>query len=251
MKKYGLIGYPLSHTFSPGYFTKKFRSEGICAEYKAYELEDLSSINELFGSGILGLNVTIPYKEKVLPYLDTLEGFAAEIKSVNTISKVGNRLVGSNTDVYGFQHSLLKLDLPFRLEGSSALVLGTGGASKAINYVLEQLGVTIYAVSRTKTTDTDFDYNSLAKEDLSAFNIIVNTTPLGMYPNEEKVPDINLTQISSNHLVYDLIYNPQKTLLLNGAEANGAVIQNGLEMLKLQAEKSWEIWNATGSNKGD
>lgn len=243
IKKYGLIGYPLSHTFSPSYFGKKFERENISAEYLAYELEQVEQFVGLFESGLSGLNVTIPYKEKVLPFLDVIDEASLAIGAVNTIKNIEGKLHGYNTDVYGFEKSLLGLKLPFDISNSKSLVMGTGGASKAIQYVLNSLGSHCVKVSRNLTTGADITYATFRNDSIKEYDILVNTTPLGMYPKVEESPAIPYWELSSKHLVYDLIYNPEKTLLLKRAEERGSVIKNGSEMLVLQAEKSWEIWN--------
>jgi len=238
--KYGLIGYPLSHSFSPKFFKKKFERESIDAEYKAYEIEKVEQFLEVMKQGVLGLNVTIPYKEKVLPFLDRVEPSAAEVGAVNTIKNQEGKLVGYNTDVYGFSYCLRGLELPFDFVSSKALILGTGGASKAVQYALESLGVSCDKVSRTGPGLT---YGQLTENHMLETSIIVNTTPLGMYPKEANCPAIPLKFITNRHLVFDLIYNPEKTVLLTEALQRGAIIKNGAEMLVLQAERSWEIWN--------
>ena len=240
-RKFGLIGYPLSHTFSPAYFKAKFETEKIRqAEYVAYQLEDVSVIRKLMLlEKMEGMNVTIPHKEKVIPYLDLLTPAAKAIGAVNTISLIDNKLIGANTDVYGFEISLKQLLGKTKVNG--ALILGTGGASKAVAYVLLQLGIQYKFVSRS--SKKGWSYKQLVGK-LSKFQLLVNTTPLGMAPNVESCPDIPYTEISKNHFCYDLIYNPEKTLFLSRAESQGASILNGHEMLILQAERSWEIWNS-------
>jgi len=239
MRQFGLIGYPLSHSFSPGYFAEKFKRERVKdAEYQAYSIPHISEVFYLFESGIYGLNVTIPYKEQVIPCLDELEISAKEIGAVNTIKISNGRTIGYNTDVYGFQKSIE----PFldKIRSKKALILGTGGASKAVAYALELSGFDFKFVSRTKG---DFNYEHLNKETLDLYHLIINTTPLGMYPKVDQCPDIPYQYLNKNHFAYDLTYNPEKTLFLSKAESQGASIKNGLEMLELQAEKSWSIWN--------
>ncbi len=243
IKKYGLIGYPLSHTFSPKYFASKFDREGLDHEYLAYEIDDISSLDEVIKSGVSGLNVTIPYKEKIIPFLNTIDPASKAVGAVNTIKIQNGKLHGYNTDVYGFKNSLVRLDLPFSIEKSKSLILGSGGAAKAVRYVLEKLKSNCTIVSRTLKTGADLTYEKLKQKELTEFDIIVNTTPLGTYPKVDAMAPIFYDQINSDHLVYDLIYNPDKSLLLERAEARNAVIKNGAEMLILQAEKSWEIWN--------
>ena len=238
-RKFGLIGYPITHSFSPGYFSHKFESEGILdADYSLYPLSRIEEFLAL--KGMTGVNVTIPYKEQVIPYLDNLSKDARAIGAVNTIkyTRTGETC-GYNTDCYGFQHSLLGInkDKPPR----NALVLGTGGAAKAVWYVLNQLEVPFSTVSRSKG---DLQYSDLTPTIIADHQLIVNTTPLGMAPKIDACPEIPYEALSSEHILYDLIYNPEKTLFLIKGEASGATIKNGLEMLQLQAEKAWEIWNS-------
>jgi len=240
VRRYGLIGKKLQHSFSPNYFKKKFNSESIVdTEYRIYEMDDLSEVFVLFENGILGLNVTIPYKEMVIPLLDELVGDAKDINAVNTIKKVGDKLIGYNTDTFGFRESI-KPYLSTR-KAKNALILGTGGASKAVHHVLEESGITCHYVSRSSG---DITYNLLDSQYISDHTIIINTTPLGMFPNISKKPLIPYNGISPQHLLIDLIYNPEKTLFLKEGMLRGATIFNGLKMLELQAEKSWQIWNS-------
>jgi len=239
MRKFGLIGYPLSHSFSPKYFKEKFERESILnTEYKAYEIEYPEAIMDLFESGLEGLNVTIPYKETVIPFLDDLDKSALSIMAVNTIKKEGNNLIGYNTDLYGFENSI---DESFwQRSERKGIILGTGGASKAIKSILSKYKFQTLLVS---TSGKGLAYNDLTQDIIEIASIIINTTPLGMAPNVNSCPAIPYEFISDKHLVYDLIYNPEKTLFLSQASAQGASIQNGLAMLKLQAERSWQIWN--------
>ena len=239
-RKFGLIGFPLSHTFSPAYFKSKFEQEKIKhAEYAAYQLEDVSVIRALMSiEKMEGMNVTIPHKEKVIPYLDELTADAKGIGAVNTISFRNNRLIGDNSDVYGFEISLKELLGKSKVNG--ALILGTGGASKAVAFVLTKMNINYRFVSRS--ANKAWTYQQL-KGKLKDHQLIVNTTPLGMAPNIEHCPDLPFPEITSNHFCYDLIYNPEKTLFLKRAESAGASIINGHKMLILQAERSWEIWN--------
>ena len=243
MKKFGLIGTPLTHSFSQGYFKNKFKEENILnSEYKNYEIDKVSYIRNLIKKekNICGLNVTIPYKEQVIPYLDNTESVAKEIGSVNVINKESKKLIGYNTDYVAFMYSL-KLWLP-HLEFSS-IVLGTGGSSKAIKYALKELNIPSLFVSR-KPTSSEISYEELLKGDFIKNNkLIINTTPLGMFPNINIHPSFNFKLLSKNHYVYDLIYNPEITLFLKLSMDNGSKIKNGYEMLVKQAELSWEIWN--------
>lgn len=237
--KLGLIGYPLSHSFSPAYFEKKFTELGIeNAEYLAYPLKSIDEINSLFDKGVTGLNVTIPYKEQVIPFLDELSDEAYEINAVNTIKVIGDRKVGYNTDAYGFETSLKRM-----LENEiveKALILGTGGASKAIKYVLKKIGIQHTYVSRS----SDYlMYEDVTNEIIDQHKLIINTTPLGMYPKQEDCPAIPYSALTEKHFLFDLVYNPEKTLFLKQGEMQNCGIKNGYEMLILQAEKAWDIWN--------
>lgn len=239
-KKYGLIGYPLSHTFSPGYFKNKFEQEKIAdCVYASYELSDIKQFLDLVkDKAIHGLNVTIPYKEMVMQYLDDLSPEAKAIGAVNTIKFQAGKLIGYNTDVMGFEDSLKELIGENVIKKS--LVLGSGGAAKAVSYVLKNLGIDNKVVSRSDKGD--IRYTDLVGN-FDQYQLIVNTSPLGMYPKLDTCPDIPYDEINDNHFFYDLIYNPEKTLFLKRAEGNGARIKNGHRMLIIQAERSWEIWN--------
>lgn len=238
-KQYGLIGYPLSHSFSPGYFAKKFERLGLSDHrYDLYPLEDISQFTDI--SDVAGLNVTIPYKEQVIPYLDELSDDAKAIGAVNTIKFDGDRRVGYNSDVYGFEQSLIKL-WSSAAPPSRGLILGTGGAAKAVRFVLERLDIAYQQVSRSAG---DFTYDDLPEEVISTHHLIINTTPLGMSPKVDECPAISYGALTSDHILYDLVYNPAKTLFLRRGEEQGATIKNGLEMLELQAEKSWSIWTS-------
>ncbi len=234
---FGLIGYPLSHTFSPKYFQEFFGVENIeLATYDAFPIQDLTTIRDLLGT-IDGLNVTIPYKEEIIPYLDHLSLEAKAIQAVNCIKVNQGKATGYNTDVYGFRTSLLNF-----LNGEyirNALILGDGGAAKAVKYVLNQLDITYTTISRTKG---DMSYTDLNDEIIRSSRLIINTTPLGMYPNVDNCPNISFNSINESHFLFDLVYNPEKTLFLRRGLAKGAKVKNGFEMLILQAEKSWEIW---------
>ena len=246
-KIYGLLGFPLTHSFSKNYFNQKFKSEGIDAEYINFEIDDINKIMEVLSEfpEISGLNVTIPYKEQVMQYLDEIDDDAAKIGAVNVIKilKTGNdiKLKGYNSDVIGFCDSIIGMINP-ELH-SKALVLGTGGAAKAITHGLMKLGIEPQYVSRRKSSST-FTYEELTKSIIQEHKIIVNTTPLGMYPNVNECPDIPYRFLTDKHICYDLIYNPDETLFLKNALRQGATTKNGLEMLLLQAFKSYETWNS-------
>jgi shikimate dehydrogenase len=244
-KVFGLIGATVSHSFSKAYFDEKFFREGL-RDYH-YELFPLTTIKDIESllkdtKGLSGLNVTIPYKEQVLPYLDEVDGFAKKIGAVNVIRIRDGKLQGFNTDSDAFLETLekwLPKDKTFK-----ALVLGTGGSSKAVQEALKKLKIDFKLVSREAKKGV-ITYNDLEKkpEHLSSSNLVINTTPLGMSPNTESIPPVDFEHISPDHFVYDLIYNPARTLFLQKAEMRGATIKNGLEMLHIQAEKSWRIWN--------
>jgi len=246
MDKYGLIGYPLGHSFSKGFFNDRFRNEGIDAEYVNFEIPTIHDLPDVVEENptLRGLNVTIPYKEKVLDYLDELTPNAMAIKAVNVIkivrSKDGKdyKLIGHNTDVIGFTQSIEGMLKPHH---KKALVLGTGGASKAVCHGLEMLGLEYQLVSRTET-EVAICYEQLTPQLMEEYSVIVNTTPLGMYPNTNKCPAIPYECLTSQHLLYDLLYNPDTTLFMRKGAAQGATVKNGLEMLLLQAMAAWEIW---------
>jgi shikimate dehydrogenase len=247
MKKYGLIGYPLSHSFSKGYFSGKFMQEKIQdTVYDNFELKDVSQIKELlfYDTELLGLNVTIPYKQSIMPYLDIIDPVATRVGAVNVIKKLGNGILkGYNSDYYGFRISLEGWLGP-DLKGLGALVLGTGGAAKAITAVLEDCNIIYLKISRTVGKDciTYFDIRNNTSF-VRDYRLIINTTPLGMFPKINEMPNLPYETIDENNLFYDLIYNPEKTLFLQKGESKGAKIINGKEMLILQAERSWQIWN--------
>lgn len=247
MQKYGLIGYPLKHSFSIGYFNEKFEAENIDAQYVNFEIPDIRDFMEVIeeNPNLCGLNVTIPYKEQVIPYLDELDKDTAKIGAVNVIKiirlpKGKVKLVGYNSDIVGFTQSIEPLLQPHH---TKALILGTGGASKAVFHGLDNLGIKATFVSRTKKSDDILTYRELTPEIMQEHTVIVNTTPLGMYPKVDFCPDIPYEQLTPNHLLYDLLYNPNETLFMKKGKEKGAVVKNGLEMLLLQAFVSWEIWN--------
>lgn len=247
MRKFGLIGYPLSHSFSKKFFTQKFESEGIQGcEYELYPIEDIDSLTQLLldNPDLEGLNVTIPYKLEVLPFLDEIDAAAQAIGAVNCIKISGKGpnsiLKGYNTDAYGFEESLKPL---LEAGHNKALVLGDGGAAKAVKYVLNKLDIPYIIITR-RATDNSILYEEITEDILSNHTIIINTTPLGMSPNVISSPDLPYHYLTAGHLVYDLVYNPEETALLNKAKVQEAKIKNGLEMLYLQAERSWYLWNS-------
>ena len=237
----GLIGYPLSHSFSKKYFTEKFKKEGVNDfQYELFPLEKIDLLTDLLEKhpNIKGLNVTIPYKELVLPFLKELSPAAEQIGAVNTINIKNGELYGFNTDVYGFEKSLAPL---LKSNHQKALILGTGGAAKAVQYVLEKLNIDFKYVSRTPQSN-QLTYSNIDKNTLTEYHLIINTTPLGMSPKIDSCPAIAYEHLTDQHLLYDLVYNPPETLFLKKGKDQGATIKNGLEMLVLQAEKSWEIY---------
>lgn len=246
MDKYGLIGYPLGHSFSISYFNQRFQDEGINAVYENYEIPTIESLDEVLNLNpeLKGLNVTIPYKEKVIPYLDSISPEARAIGAVNVI-KVSHegknvKLKGYNSDVIGFTKSIEPM-----LEKKwhkKALILGTGGASKAINYGLRNLGLETVFVSRYERPDT-IQYQNITPDVIREYNVIVNCTPVGMYPHTEECPLLPYEAMDSHTILYDLIYNPDETLFMKRGAKYGAQTKNGLEMLLLQAFASWEFWN--------
>lgn len=244
MNIYGLIGFPLGHSFSAKFFTEKFAAEGIDAVYRNYELPDISDLMELLSEypDIRGINVTIPYKQQIIPYLTSVSPQAEAIGAVNTVKVIhdeeGNvkELCGYNTDAPAFARTLAPL-LP--LEAVSALVLGSGGASRAVCNALDALSVRYRVVSRSGR----FTYADLTDEVMADSRLIVNTTPLGMSPNIDSCPDIPYSALTPGHVCYDLVYNPAETLFLQKAAAQGARTKNGLDMLHLQALLAWQIWN--------
>lgn len=243
--RFGLVGKNISYSFSQKYFSEKFQKLGLTN--LRYENIDIPEIDEFpfviyqKEEDFKGFNVTIPYKQSILKYLDTVDEIAKEIGAVNTIKvSESNELIGYNTDVYGFQKSIEPL---LQAHHKKALILGTGGASKAVAFGLKTLNIETNFVSR-KVSDNSLLYSILDKSILEEYTVIINCTPVGTYPNIEDSPNIPYQYLSKEHIVYDLIYNPSETAFLESAKQQGAVIKNGLEMLELQAEKSWEIWNS-------
>lgn len=245
MQKYGLIGYPLKHSFSIGFFNEKFGSEGIDAEYFNFEIPQITDFMEVIEENpdLCGLNVTIPYKEQVIPFLDELDKDTAKIGAVNVIKIIRQKgkvkLIGYNSDIIGFTQSIEPLLQPHH---TKALILGTGGSSKAVYHGLKNMGIESTFVSRTPK-DGMLTYEELTPEVMAQHTIIVNCTPVGMYPKGDFCPDIPYNELTSCHLLYDLLYNPNVTLFMKKGEERGAVTKNGLEMLLLQAFAAWEIWN--------
>ena len=241
--KFGLVGKQISYSFSAGYFTEKFQDLDLPHTYVNFDLSYIDELQVVIkgNKNLKGLNVTIPYKESVMPLLDNLNKRAKKIGAVNTIKITSKgKLKGYNTDYYGFKNSIKPFIKPHH---KKALILGTGGASKAIVHALKKMNIQCYFVSRTHKKGVTYTYDTLSESIIQACQIIVNCSPVGTHPNIEECPDIPYEAITNKHIVYDLIYNPLKTQFLINAGTKGATIINGLEMLKLQAEKSWEIWN--------
>ena len=242
MKVFGLIGYPLGHSFSKDYFTKKFSREKITDSiYKNFEMASLDSFTETIKEekNLIGLNVTIPYKENIIRYLDKVDNVAKEIGSVNVIKVIDNKLIGFNSDYLGFKISLEKWlpNINF-----NALVLGSGGSSNAICYALKKLNINYKIVSTSNPSY--FSYEDIRNEAIySKYKLIINTTPLGMSPNIDSFPNIQYRFLNSNSYLYDLVYNPKQTKFLSKGKKNNSYIKNGLEMLETQAKISWDIWN--------
>lgn len=243
MHKLGLLGKNISYSFSRGYFKSKFEKEGITdVTYENFDIEDISMFPSIISSteGLRGLNVTIPYKQAVMPFLDKIDKKAKAIGAVNTIKvKKNGKLVGYNTDCYGFKKSLKPY---LKAHHNNALILGTGGASKAVACVLKKLGIAYEYVSRTNSPGVRFTYEELNESIIDKFEIIINCSPLGTFPNIDNCPNIPYEGISEKHILYDLIYNPLETKFLKIGKQHNATTINGLKMLELQAEKSWSIW---------
>ena len=244
MRRYGLIGYPLTHSFSQKFFTEKFEKEGITdctySNFSIVGVEELPGI--LADPELCGLNVTIPYKRAVLDYLHSKSEVVAAIGACNCVRIEGGRLTGHNTDVVGFERSLVGHLAPHH---SRALVLGTGGAAKAVEWVLQRLGIAYVSVTRRPRAGTsDMSYEQVTAGVLAEATLIINTTPLGMHPHTEECPPLPYEALTPRHYLFDLIYNPARTLFLRKGEAQGAVVENGHDMLILQAEESWKIWNS-------
>ena len=248
MNIYGLIGYPLGHSFSAKYFAQKFEKENIkSSEYRNFPIENIQQLPFIIKNtgGLKGLNVTIPYKQQVIQYLTEISDDAQKIGAVNTI-KIENvdgkpALKGFNTDAYGFEQSLQP---HLKNYHNKALVLGSGGASKAVEFVLNKLGIEYLLVSRQPQNSRQISYSQLNEDVIRDHLIVINTTPLGMFPKVEVCPEIPYNLLTSKHILYDLVYNPEETLFMTKGREMGSFAMNGLQMLHLQAEKAWEIWNS-------
>lgn len=251
MRQFGLIGYPLSHSFSQKFFTEKFLQENIVnAHYNNFPISSMESFAALWkeNPNLEGLNVTIPYKKEVIPFLHHSSPVVQEINACNCIRKFNNELYGYNTDVIGFEKSLLPFLQPHH---SHALVLGTGGAAAAVRWVLQKLNIQFQLVSRKANSieantemKASLSYDQLAASVIETHTLIINTSPLGMYPNTNEAPPIAYEGLTAQHHLYDLVYNPTETLFMQKGLEKGATVQNGLAMLHIQAEESWAIWNA-------
>lgn len=243
MRQFGLIGFPLSHSFSKGYFANQFLTKNIVdAQYENYPIESMDAFPSLWKDHPLleGLNVTIPYKKAVIPYLQYPSSVVQSIHACNCIRLFDGALYGYNTDVIGFEQSLQ----PFlQAHHQKALIFGTGGAAAAVEWVMKKLGIAYQLVSRSKTEGT-ISYASLNEEVIRSHHLLINTSPVGMYPNVEEAPDLPYEAITAHHHLYDLVYNPAQTTFLALGAKQGATTQNGLDMLHIQANASWEIWNS-------
>lgn len=240
MERYGLIGKKLEHSFSKKYFEAKFEDEAIDARYDNFELQAIEEVLSLFKQQIKGFNVTIPYKEAIIPFLDELSAEAFEIGAVNTVLVKNGKTIGYNTDAFGFKQMIKPF---FESHHERAVIIGTGGAAKAVAYVLENLGAHVIYISRTPKGKNEFSYSDM-NENMVKFNgVIVNTTPVGTFPGVDEEVELPYEYLTAKHLVIDLIYNPTETVFLKKAKAQGAWVLNGKTMLQQQAEKSWEIWN--------
>ena len=243
--QYGLIGYPLGHSFSKQYFEEKFVKENLhhCI-FNLFPLVNVNEFDQIIDTYqyLKGMAVTIPHKQNIIPLLHTISEEAKTIGAVNCIKIKNGYTIGYNTDVVGFEQSLVPLLLPHH---TSALVLGTGGASKAVQYVLKKLGINFTLVSRNKNMQSGIiNYQDISTIMLQKNTLIINTTPLGMVPSVHTYPHLDYSQLTKKHLCYDLVYKPQTTLFLQKCAAHGAVVKNGFEMLILQAEENWKIWNS-------
>lgn len=242
MKRYGLIGHPLKHSFSRDYFTEKFEYEGLDCRYQNFDLKTVEEIREVMERypDLCGFNVTVPFKEAIIPLLDELDETARQVGAVNVVRIENGKLKGYNSDVYGFE-KLLERAVKGR-EASHALVLGTGGASKAVQYVLKQRNIPYSTVSRNAAKG-DFTYDTLTDEILKQNHLIINTTPVGMMPRMDDFPDLHYQALSNKHVLIDLIYNPKETAFMELGKTWGAKVYNGMQMFEEQAKRSWELFN--------
>ena len=240
-KLFGLLGKSLKHSFSPDFFKSYFQEHKINAQYQLFEIENIQEVEKIFSLDPSGFNVTVPYKEEIIPYLDDLDGSAKVIGAVNVVAIENGKKIGYNTDAYGF-HQSIKPFLTFHHE--RALIFGTGGASKAVAHVFKSIGLDVIFVSRNPNEELhQFQYSDVNEAMISACKVVVNCTPVGMYPKSDESISIPFQALTEDHLVIDLIYNPPLTKFLSKAQESGATILNGSSMLREQALKSWEIWN--------
>ncbi|GGE91021.1 shikimate dehydrogenase [Chishuiella changwenlii] len=241
MRQFGLIGRNIAYSFSKTYFAEKFKNENIVdAVYNVFDLNTISEVENVFKKeGLVGFNVTIPYKQEIIPFLDELSPEAEKIGAVNTVLIKDGKKIGYNTDSHGFHHSILPL---LEEHHKKALVLGNGGAAKAVFYILDKLNIEYKIVSRN-FLENHFTYNDINESVIKDYQIIINCSPVGTFPNVENAPLLPYQSIDKTHLLYDLIYNPPVTKFLENGDNNSAKTKNGHEMLVLQAEKAWEIWN--------
>lgn len=247
MRKFGLIGYPLTHSFSEGYFANKFVQENIIdAQYANYPIDSIQKFSALWEDpSLTGLNITIPYKKEVLVFLNEMSEVVQQMQACNCIKKENGKLIGYNTDVIGFEKSLQPFLKPHH---QNALILGTGGAAAAVEYVLTQLGIQYAFVSRNTSPTSShlsYSYEDLNASIMSKHTLIINTSPVGMFPHTQESPSLPYEFLTVQHHLYDLVYNPARTLFMTKGLEKGASVQNGLEMLHIQAEESWKIWNTT------
>ncbi|WP_163707107.1 shikimate dehydrogenase family protein [Mangrovibacterium lignilyticum] len=249
MKTYGLIGYRLGYSFSKGFFTEKFEKENLDAhEYVNFELDSIDEFLGIFEANdhIAGLNCTIPYKQQIMPFLDEIDEEAAVVGAINTVkiirSESGVKLKGYNTDIYGFENALKPM---LNEKHKKALILGTGGASKAIKYILNKLGLEYVSASiEEQLNEGEIRYDQIDETLLQEYLVVINATPLGTFPKVDSCPSIPYECITADHVLFDLVYNPEETLFMKKGKAQGAAVKNGLEMLHGQAIKAWEIWNS-------
>lgn len=243
MKRYGLIGHPLKHSQSRFYFNEKFEYEGLDCRYQHFDIKSLEELHDVMAKypDLCGFNVTIPYKESIIPLLDEIDPIAKEVGAVNVVTIIDGKLKGYNTDVYGFEQ-LLNRAINGR-DASHALILGTGGASKAVQYVLKQKGIPYSIVSRDAAKG-DYTYDALTDEVLKANPLIINTTPVGMFPQVDNFPDLHYQGLTKKHTLIDLIYNPRETAFMELGRTWGAKVYNGLQMFEEQAKRTWEIFNS-------
>lgn len=244
MRRFGIIGHPLKHSQSRFLFNEKFKYEGLDCNYQNFDLKRVEEIREMMERypDLSGFNVTIPYKESIIPLLDEMDAVAQEVGAVNVVKVSEGRLIGFNTDVYGFEKLLERATANRSIE--HALVLGTGGASKAVQYVLRQRNIPSFTVSRSAEKG-DFTYDTLTDEILKENHLIINATPLGMFPQMDDFPDLHYQALSRNHILIDLIYNPKETAFMVLGKSWGAKVYNGMQMFEEQAKKTWELWQET------